>query len=205
MSNSLNGSALRDNGCNGHVKFDVREKSLDEADDIARALGLVEYFSSLHAGTVPRSNNLVERAIHWALTNGFVLVPKGRPATELPVVSFMPFTIVPTPLERRHFDQICSLQPHVNELVRRLATSTDTLREALGDLIDRDSFVKSLWRIYTKAQTEGYNQSIFLEVLRTDYMLHEEQPGRFHMKQVEINTISPGGSFISSKATELHK
>lgn len=75
-------------------------------------------------------NRVLENAIHWCLVNGFVLVPKDRQLTEKLVVTYLPFTFLPSVIEREHFNQVVNLQPHINQVVYKLANSPDFLENA---------------------------------------------------------------------------
>ena len=79
---------------------------------------------------VLKINRIIENAIHWALVNGFVFIPKGRLETDLMVVTHMPFTLYPSPFKRAHFENVVKLQPQINELVYRIATTPSTLEKA---------------------------------------------------------------------------
>lgn len=69
-----------------------------------------------------------------------------------------------------------------------------------------DEFVSSLWKIYKKSLREGYNQKIYLTVIRSDYMLHQRNfDCDVAIKQVEVNTIASGFGYASTKASQLHK
>jgi glutathione synthase len=66
--------------------------------------------------------------------------------------------------------------------------------------------MKSLWRIYKTALQNGYNQKLSLSVLRVDYMLHQRPNSDVtKLKQVEINTISAGFGFASTRMSSLHR
>ena len=151
-------------------------------------------------------NRIVENAIHWALTNGFVLVPRERSETDLMIVTYMPFTLYPSPFKRAHFEKVYKLQPHINELMYKIASSTQILERAFKDLLSVDSFLSSLWRIYKQSAQQGYNQQIHLSIFRVDYMLHQAlSSDETKIKQVEINTISAGFGYVSTRMSSLHK
>lgn len=63
---------------------------------------------------------------------GFVIVPKDFKETDLPVCTFLPFTLTPTPLKREYFQQILDLQPKINQLIYKIASSPFLLQKALG-------------------------------------------------------------------------
>jgi hypothetical protein len=170
-----------------------------------RDSNLEEYFNKIKSGELPSTNNLIQRAIHWCMMSGFNAIPRTWTENDPIIVSFMPFTLFPSPLSRKHFDQIMNVQPHINKMVFKLARRPDLLEKALGSLIYEDNFIKNLWDIYNKGLKNGYNQQIFTEVLRTDYFLSHVGDNEFKMKTVEINTISSGLPAISMKASQLHK
>ncbi|RNA00504.1 glutathione synthetase-like isoform X2 [Brachionus plicatilis] len=149
-------------------------------------------------------NKIIENAIHWCLVNGFVLVPKSRKQEELMVVTYLPFTLFPTPFNKNHFEQVIDLQPHVNELINKISNNDDFMQKSFKNLTVIDNFLENLWCLYNKAKDEGYNQKINFSILRTDYMLHQGDED-ISMKQVEINTIAAGFGYVSTKATMLHR
>ena len=67
--------------------------------------------------------------------------------------------------------------------------------------------MNSLWHIYKCSLRNGYNQKIHFSVLRVDYMLNQQKSNSnmSKIKQVEINTISVGLAFISTRMSELHR
>lgn len=73
-----------------------------------------------------------------------------------------------------------------------------------SSMIEIDEFLSSLWNIYKKALSTGYNQRIHLAILRTDYMLNECENNSTCMKQVEVNTISAGFGYVGGRACQLH-
>lgn len=79
-----------------------------------------------------RMRKLVERAIHWCLVNGFVMVPKecARDGRGL-VVTYLPFNLFPTGFKRHDFNQVIDIQPRINDLVYKIASSPSRLESAL--------------------------------------------------------------------------
>ena len=41
------------------------------------------------------------------------------------VVTYLPFTLFPTPFKRADFEQVTELQPHVNELMHKISNLED--------------------------------------------------------------------------------
>lgn len=69
-----------------------------------------------------------------------------------------------------------------------------------------DRFISSLWNIYQKSLAEGYNQKIFLQILRVDYMCHQSgDSGKDEIKQVEINTMASGMGYNAGRVSLLHR
>ena len=71
--------------------------------------------------------------------------------------------------------------------------------------LNTDSFISSLWKIYQKSADIGYHQDIYFSVTRVDYMLHKKyEDSNTEIKQVEINTMSAGMGYGSTKVQKLH-
>lgn len=154
-----------------------------------------------------RQNKIVQNAIHWALVNGFIVVPRGLNDQDLMAVTYLPFTLYPTTFRRKAYQKIDKLQPEINTLMYKIANSHKYMENNFKELANIDRFISSLWSIYQKSLTEGYNQKIFLQILRVDYMLHQTTTNSnedAQFKQVEINTMASGMGYNSGKITQLH-
>lgn len=46
------------------------------------------------------------------------------------VVTYLPFTLFPTPFKKAHFQQVIDLQPHVNELFNKISTNVDFMQKS---------------------------------------------------------------------------
>ena len=66
---------------------------------------------------------------------GFVLVPKDRKLDEKLVVTYLPFTLFPSVLDRAHFKQVFDLQPHINQLIYSLANEPKFLQRAFEEYV----------------------------------------------------------------------
>lgn len=174
---------------------------------------LVDSFELSSNNNEDESNikKLIERAEHWCLVNGFVAIPKDRKLNELMHVSYLPFTLFPSPFSKIHFEQVFKLQPNINNLISNISNSAETLEKNFKSLVLVDAFIASLWKIYKDALKNGFNQPIQLSIFRCDYMLHEEASDisnckkKVSMKQVEMNTIAAGFGYVSTKASLLHR
>ncbi len=60
-----------------------------------------------------------------------MIIPKDFQVTDLPVCTFLPFTLTPTPLKREYFKQILDLQPKINQLIYKIASCPFILKNAL--------------------------------------------------------------------------
>ena len=63
-------------------------------------------------------------------SEGFVIVPKERKLNDSLVVTYLPFTLFPTPFKRIYYEQVFNLQPDINQLVYKLANSPLILERA---------------------------------------------------------------------------
>ncbi len=43
------------------------------------------------------------------------------------VVSYLPFTLFPTPFKRAYYEQVFNLQPDINNLIYKIANSPDVI------------------------------------------------------------------------------
>ncbi len=116
---------------------------------------LEEFYSQSQFNKL-KLDKIVESAIHWSLVNGiqislkntikpfyvilyhfnqkigFVIVPKDCKETDLMVCTFLPFTLLPTPLKREFYEQLTNLQPKINSLIFKIANSPNVLRNAFS-------------------------------------------------------------------------
>ena len=120
------------------------DKSKKTADSIVKFDSVVKLKKEMvnHTKTTDRAyqmkqnknNQLIQDAIHWALVNGFVVVPKSLTASDEMCITYMPFTLYPTPYCRKHFETVTTLQPTVNEITYKIAKS--------------ESFMKNIFQKY---------------------------------------------------------
>lgn len=92
---------------------------------------LITKFDSDKSRDSNEKNKLVEKAIQWCLVNGFVVVPKYLKPTDLMCVTYLPFTLFPTPFKKNDFDKVIKLQPDINLLVSKIASSHQLIEKSL--------------------------------------------------------------------------
>ncbi|XP_054004515.1 glutathione synthetase-like [Hylaeus anthracinus] len=141
---------------------------------------------------------LIDKARDWALMHGMSFRP--RESFNKNQVQVLPFTLLPSTFPKEHFHKVKRIQVVLNELTHNVAHNHSFITKSLESTIAADSFTAKLFNIYETVHKEGYSQTISIGVLRSDYMLHEDQ-----IKQVELNTIASSFGGISSVTTECHK
>ncbi|XP_066583880.1 glutathione synthetase-like [Prorops nasuta] len=153
--------------------------------------------------TKEQFNDLVDRAIDWALLNGVCM----RPKTDFKpyMLQHVSFVLFPSYFPKKVFEMVCELQTSVNTLMHRVAYDYEFLRETLKPTTLVDNFTKKLFDIYETVYKEGLIQDISLGLLRSDLMLNKDSQADYCCKQVEINTIASGCGWLGPATRELHE
>lgn len=142
--------------------------------------------------------NVIEKAKDWALMHGISIRPKEY--FNKNQVQILPFTLLPSSFPKKNFQKVKGIQVLLNELIHKVAHDNNFITRSLKSTIDADLFTAKLFEIYETVYNEGYSQTISLGLLRSDYMLHENQ-----IKQVELNTIASSFAGIATVISEYHK
>eukprot|EP00064_Thunnus_orientalis_P019193 superscaffoldBa00004690_g19308 len=121
------------------------------------------------------------------------------------VVTFIPFTLFPTPVPKAALVQALEVQIHFNTLMDKIGQDPDFLEEALASTIQADDFAAKLYDIYRQVQQEGRTQSIVLGLNRSDYMVDQREDGTPSLKQIEVNTIAAGGFGVTDRLSMVHR
>lgn len=88
---------------------------------------------------------------------------------------------------------------------KKLLKTVKTYFKIPTSLLNTDNFISSLWKIYQKSISSGFQQDIYFSVTRVDYMLHKKtENSSTEIKQVEINTMAAGMGYGSTKVQKLH-
>lgn len=46
------------------------------------------------------------------------------------VVTYLPFTLFPTPFKKSHFQQVIDLQPQINEIFNKISTNYEFMQKS---------------------------------------------------------------------------
>jgi len=135
----------------------------------------------------------------------------------------IPFTLYPSPVPQKLFTAAREVQTDFNLLVHKVSQDFKFTKKALMCTVAADPFTSKLFDIYDKVWQLGSAQPISLGIFRSDYFietssgLHDEyrsssiQPASnddtdlIHIKQVELNTMSLGGTTFACLVPELHR
>ncbi|KZC04586.1 PREDICTED: glutathione synthetase-like [Dufourea novaeangliae] len=142
--------------------------------------------------------NIIDKAKDWALMHGISI--RSKEAFNKNQVQVLPFTLLPSAFPRKNFEKAKNIQVLLNELIHKVAHNHSFLSNSLKSTIDADPFTAKLFSIYETVHKEGYGQTISVGLLRSDYMLHENE-----IKQVELNTIASSFGGIATVTSRYHK
>ncbi|XP_028266023.1 glutathione synthetase-like [Parambassis ranga] len=152
-----------------------------------------------------RLTNLADKAKETAFEHGLIMRTRETPNSS-EVVTYIPFTLFPSPVPKADLLQAVAVHTHFNMLVDRVSQDPDFLEEALGSTIQADDFTAKLFDIYRQVQKEGQIQSIVVGLNRSDYMLDMETNTKTcTLKQVEINTIAAAGFGVTDSLPKVHR
>ncbi|XP_022083931.1 glutathione synthetase-like [Acanthaster planci] len=150
-------------------------------------------------------NDLQESSKDWALTHGLVVMYMSPDQICCPDrITYVPHTLLPSPIPRQLFERMVSLQPHINLLMHRVAEDREFMTSALKSTIKVDDFTAKLFEIYEEMHQAGFTKPVKLTLLRSDYMIDTSGPQQV-MKQVEINTMASSFGGLAANLTHLHK
>lgn len=147
--------------------------------------------------------DLAKFAKDVACLHGFLVRPKEPKNSEL--VTYLPFTLFPTPIQRAAYYQAIEVQNHYNTLMDRVSQDTDFLEEALSSTMKVDKFTARLFRIHKQMLKEGKSPTVVLGLNRSDYMVDQAQDGRPSLKQIEFNTFAAGAGGLAAAIVNVHK
>lgn len=147
---------------------------------------------------------ILPEVYQWALGNGLLMYP---PDFKLDNASIAPFTLYPTPISRKNFEEAVDVQKGFNELYALISRDTEKdgkwLTSETEKLLESDAdFTGKLWKVYEDVRDEGILQKLRLGVFRSDYLVDKNLN---QIKQVEFNTVSVSFAGFSTKVGEVHK
>uniref|UniRef100_A0A914H5C6 Glutathione synthase n=1 Tax=Globodera rostochiensis TaxID=31243 RepID=A0A914H5C6_GLORO len=152
---------------------------------------------------------LVDDAIDWA-HNIFIKMRTSAHYGRSDVAQFAPFTLFPSPIPRKFYDQAMAVQKAMSLLYFRIACDFDFLKMAYKDVIQSDKSVRQFMELLEEIKKEGIKQPLALFFQRSDYMVHQsydEQTNKpkFELKQIEVNGASIGTACLPQQTRLLHK
>ncbi|XP_074868179.1 glutathione synthetase [Carettochelys insculpta] len=143
-------------------------------------------------------------AVDTALLEG-VLMRTKEDTNSSDVVSYAPFTLLPSVIPSTVFEQAYAVQQDFNLLVDTISQNVEFLEHALASTIKADDFTAQLFKIYKQVLKEGLAQSVFLGINRSDYMVDRGAGSTPALKQIEINTIAASFGGLTSRTTAVHR
>lgn len=145
---------------------------------------------------------ILPETYQWALSNGLLMYP---PDFQLTQAQIAPFTLYPTPIARKNFEEAIEVQQSFNELYAEISRdqgehwlSQETEKLAHSD----EGFTGKLWDLYKSVRNEGIAQKLRLGIFRSDYLIDKNID---QIKQVEFNTVSVSFVGFSTRVGEVHK
>lgn len=96
------------------------------------------------------------------------------------------------------------LAPKFNIRAHEVASSHEFLKETLGESAKSDKFVERLLKLLEKSIEDPSKQKTVFAILRSDYMLHQNEGEESKLQQVELNHISCSFSSLSSVVSKMH-
>ncbi|XP_032897692.1 glutathione synthetase-like isoform X1 [Amblyraja radiata] len=139
-----------------------------------------------------------------ALLYGVLMRTKEDPNSS-ETISYAPFTLFPSPVPTRLFNQAFEVQQDFNLLVDKISMDSEFLKNSLASTAEADEFTARLFNIYTRVLDEGIAQPITLGVNRSDYMFDKRPKLTATLKQVEINTIAASYAGLAARVPEVHR
>lgn len=145
-------------------------------------------------------NEIVDKAKDWTLMHGISM--RSRKNFSKDRVQILPFTLIPSSFPEKPFFTVKNVQVLLNELIHKVAHDKEFLTNSLKSTIQADPFTAKLFHIYETVYEEGFSQNISLGLLRSDYLLHDED---CKIKQVEINTVATSFAALATVTSQYHR
>jgi glutathione synthase len=158
-------------------------------------------------------DDLAAQASSYASANGVQVEKRREDDQTKAFFECAPMSLLPNAYPKAAFAQAQTLAPHFNTLVDRVSRDAEFLQATLGGGVsDTDPYTAKLLQLYNEiyvSPKEGdpnfARTADFLGVHRSDYMLHKGADDKYHIKQVELNTIASSFASLSTKVAALHR
>lgn len=159
-------------------------------------------------------NNFKEFIKDSAILNSIVMKTPS-----LNGIESAPVTIFPSPYPEELFYNVARFQKDFHLLFNRLSRDYDVLYEILKNVIASDEYICKLWDIYKLIDGQANSQSVFLSLVRNDYMIclpieHQSsseslarlvmKPG-VSLKQIEYNLMASSFAGLAQNVSDFHK
>ena len=157
--------------------------------------------------------DLGAQATAYASANGIQVEKKFPDDKSRSYFECAPMSLLPNAYPRQAFEQAQSLAPYFNQLVDKVSRDAEFLQKTLGGGVSRaDPYTGKLLQLYNDiyvSPKEGIpnfaKEADFLGIHRSDYMLHLGKDSKYHIKQVELNTIASSFGGLSTNVAALHR
>lgn len=165
--------------------------------------------------SAPLEEELAAQANSYASANG-VQVEKRSSEQSKSYFECAPMSLLPNAYPKAAFEQAKTIAPQFNRLVDRVSRDADFFQSTLGGGVsDADPYTAKLLQlykdIYVNPPDDGdanfAKTADYLGIHRSDYMLHKGggPDDKYHIKQVELNTIASSFASLSTKVAALHR
>ncbi|CAM3805089.1 glutathione synthase [Parendozoicomonas haliclonae] len=145
--------------------------------------------------TIPHEHApVIQEAIEWALQHGFAL--KTGPG----VATHCAFSLAPTLIDRKRFDELKSAAPLLGKLIHGVSEDYDFLQQAMAPIASGDAFFGQLVDLHKEIHSQPVKR-VPLLFMRSDFMDDSELGPRI----IEFNGIAAGMGPFGQRAHQLHR
>ena len=152
---------------------------------------------------------IADQASAWAATHGLLYAnPSDQNQQETFSWTHAPIAALPNTFPSEVFEYLQKIQPIFNKLIDQVSRDKKFLLSSLLDLADSDDFIKKLLDIYQDLPESSLHNVVNLGILRSDYMLQQEDTREKVVTkalQIEINTIASSFGSLSNKVGDMHR
>ncbi|KAJ1865177.1 Glutathione synthetase [Coemansia sp. RSA 989] len=153
----------------------------------------------------------VDTALDWQATHGLLFrAPRSDSGASWQQSALVPtpVALAPSPIPRKEFEKVITLQPELNKLFDRISRDHEFLVTTLESLGTADDFTSRVFDMYLKQQSTGAAKPGVIGIHRSDYLIHapENEPNaQPQAKQVEFNTIAASFGSLSAIVGDFHR
>ena len=163
-----------------------------------------------------QEQRIAHQASAWAATHGLLYINPQSTSLDTDLAykeeplswSHAPIAALPNTFPGDVFDYLQKIQPIFNSLIDQVARDKKFILSSLLELAESDDFIKRLLDIYQDLPNSSIENIVNLGILRSDYMLQQEDTREKVINkalQIEINTIASSFGSLSQKVGDMHK